>query len=342
MKAGSHDDPKIHAYIDNELDVEDRAELLEAMHTDAGLRDQVCELRRIKDLVQQAYIVPPPPVFQPRTRKHGPLRTLIARCAVIVLMLLSFAGGWLIHSRKDEPLLEHLAALGAVHLQNAAGSHSLPPPRVLLHVATDNPVKFAGTLRQASYLLKTGRKEGIEVEVVANAGGLKLLEANGNSNFANRIRNMMREHPNLHFVACGITVHNLEAAGVPVDLIRHVSVAPSAVEEVVKRLREGWMYVNIRSIQSYAAVFQGEITAQTESLAPINSLKASLWVQCAYATWPLIIPASSSRRKSESIVCIPTNAPLCITVSNCPTLPSRTRLDTAEVLTSISVAAIRP
>lgn len=245
MNAGFRDDPRLHAYIDNELDVDDRAELLEAMYEDANLRNQVCELRRVKDLVQQAYFVPPPaPQASASGRGFGQRRSLAACCTVLALMLLSFAGGWLVHSREDASLTDHLAALGAIQIDTG---DALPggTPRVLLHVATDNPLKFAGTLQQASYLLNKGGNQGIEVEVVANAGGLKLLEANNNSNYATRIRAMMRKYPNLHFVACGITMHNLEAAGVPVDLIRHVRVAPSAVEEVVRRLRQGWMYVNI-------------------------------------------------------------------------------------------------
>lgn len=238
------DEHLIHAYIDNELVGTDRAELLEEMQTNARLRDQVCELRRIKDLVQQAYIVPPPPDFHTETSKHGQLYAFCSRCAVIVLMLLSFAGGWLIHSHADESLMGHLATLGAVDLKTANTQAQLPP-RVILHVATDNPKTFAGALEQASYLLNKGRKEGIKVEVVANAGGLKLLEANSNSHFSQEIRKMIKADPNLHFVACGITIHNLEAAGVPVELIHRVRVAPSAVQEIVKRLNEGWMYVNV-------------------------------------------------------------------------------------------------
>ncbi|OBS09629.1 hypothetical protein [Acidihalobacter prosperus] len=246
MNTGFRDDPRLHAYIDNELDVDDRAELLETMYEDTDLRNQVCELRRIKDLVQQAYFVPPPPPQAHASRRgFGQRRSIAACCAVLALMLLSFAGGWLVHSREDAAsLTDHLAGLGAIRLDTGLGTEAAPP-RVLLHVATDNPVKFAGTLQQASYLLNKGGRDGIEVEVVANAGGLKLLEANDNSDYATRIREMMRKYPNLHFVACGITLHHLEAAGVPVDLIRHVRVAPSAVEEVVKRLRQGWMYVNI-------------------------------------------------------------------------------------------------
>lgn len=244
-----HPDPfkesRVHAYIDNELIGSDRTELLEEMHSNAKLRDQVCELRRIKDLVQQAYFIPPPPNFQTSPKKNTQLYTLLSRCAVIVLVLLSFAGGWLVHAHEDRSLMGHLASLGAVELPAAAHTTAATSPRVLLHIASDNPEIFASTLKQANYLLNKGKKDGIEVEVVANAGGLKLLEANDNSHYSKVVSTMIKAHPNLHFVACGITVHKLEAAGVPVELIHHVRVAPSAVEEIVKRLREGWMYVNV-------------------------------------------------------------------------------------------------
>lgn len=245
MDTKFHYDSRLHAYIDNELDVDDRGDLLEAMYENSNLRDQVCELRRVKDMVAQAYMSPPPPPNK-KAPEHtfNPRKSIAACCIVVALMCLSFAGGWLFHANKETSLTNHLAALGAVQLgtgaQHPGGSH-----RVLLHVATDSPTQFSKTLHQVNYLLQKGKHKAIQVEVVANSGGLNLLENNHHSPYAARIREMMHKYPNLHFVACGVTLRHLEAAGVPVDLIHHVRVAPSAVQEVVKRLREGWMYINL-------------------------------------------------------------------------------------------------
>ncbi|WP_455380213.1 hypothetical protein, partial [Acidihalobacter prosperus] len=194
MDTKFHYDSRLHAYVDNELDVDDRGDLLEAMYENSNLRDQVCELHRVKDMVQQAYMSPPPPPYKKAPgRSFNPRRSIAACCIVVALMCLSFAGGWPFHADKMTSLNNHLAALGAVQLDT--GVKHTGPDRVLLHVATDSPEQFSKTLHQVKYLLQKGNHEGIQVEVVANSGGLNLLEANHHSPYTARIRAMMHKYP---------------------------------------------------------------------------------------------------------------------------------------------------
>jgi len=62
------DEAWLHAYIDDELAPSDRADVLQQLLVDEGLRDRVCELLRTKELVRQAFIEPPPPQQQQGVR----------------------------------------------------------------------------------------------------------------------------------------------------------------------------------------------------------------------------------------------------------------------------------
>ena len=56
---------------------------------------------------------------------------------------------------------------------------------------------------------------------------------------------MMTVNKALRFVACNNTIYRFRQEGKKVDLINGTDVAPSAVEFVVKHLRQGWQYISI-------------------------------------------------------------------------------------------------
>jgi intracellular sulfur oxidation DsrE/DsrF family protein len=80
------------------------------------------------------------------------------------------------------------------------------------------------------------------VEIIANRTGIELLDAN-TSPYAARLAMLHRQFPQLRIVACGQTLDRLRAKGKQFALLPGTEVAPSALDEVVKRLRDGWVYV---------------------------------------------------------------------------------------------------
>ncbi|MEJ2060884.1 MAG: hypothetical protein P8Y64_10430 [Gammaproteobacteria bacterium] len=237
------EDMRLHAFIDNELDAADRTELLTDMEQDETLRLQVCDLRRTKELVQQAFDVD---ALQPPRRRVPRLssscgRYAVAATLVIGLMLASFMGGW--YSRQG-PAAQMPTGENGLHGISISHTGYTQRDRVLLHIASASHVKFAETLDQAQYLLKTYKKEGIKVEVIANSGGLMLLQNNGSA-YSKRVMDLMKKYPNLSFVACHNAIKNAEKEGVKVNLIKDTKIAPSAIGEIIKRMRQGWVYIKI-------------------------------------------------------------------------------------------------
>jgi intracellular sulfur oxidation DsrE/DsrF family protein len=80
--------------------------------------------------------------------------------------------------------------------------------------------------------------------VVANADGVRLLQA-GTSPHAARIAALLARYDNIAFLACSRSLEKLRLKGIDVHLLPDVGVVPGALEEIVARLQEGWVYVRI-------------------------------------------------------------------------------------------------
>ncbi len=236
----------LHAYVDDELSPADRLEVLQMMRRDETLRTEIHELQDTKELVRQAFMQPPEPANNLFRRDSfsslSHWRPLAGMVAVMLLMIFSFALGRFTENSGTPSLRATLNQMGAVGLQKTGFSTN--PKRVLLHVASENHVTFTHTLDQAKKLLATYGKQGMKVELIVNGGALELLRA-GNNPYAQQVQALLKKYPNLHVVACGAGLNYLNSKnGFPIELMHQVRVAPSAVQEIVKRLRQGWFYVN--------------------------------------------------------------------------------------------------
>jgi intracellular sulfur oxidation DsrE/DsrF family protein len=93
-------------------------------------------------------------------------------------------------------------------------------------------------------MLAAARSAGrpIAIEVLANSGGLDVLRADASAAAA-RLETLHKQYPNLTLVACGQTIERLREKGIAVHLVPDATVATSALDEVVRRIHEGWTYV---------------------------------------------------------------------------------------------------
>jgi intracellular sulfur oxidation DsrE/DsrF family protein len=88
------------------------------------------------------------------------------------------------------------------------------------------------------------RQPAARIEIVVNSYGLDLLRADVTP-LANRVETMARRHANLSFVACGQTVARLKRDGAKVELLPVALTASSAINEIMTRMGQGWVYVKV-------------------------------------------------------------------------------------------------
>jgi len=220
------------AFVDDELDQADWDSVAERLGTDEALRADICALRQTKQLVRRAYAQVPG--AERRSARGTRWMAAAALCVV------SAAAGWVGHSQlsRDEGEID-ARVIGSVR-----GLRNLEENKILVHINTSRLEIMKTALEEVEDALRAARARGraIEIEVVANSTGLDLLRA-GVSPFARKIAELRAQYPNLTVVACHQSMSRLQDEGIQVKLLPGVEVAPSALEEVLKRMRAGWAYV---------------------------------------------------------------------------------------------------
>ena len=240
-------DELLNSFVDGELALNETSEIFSAIGQDDSLKERVCELRGLKEMVLHAYHRPPVNRMSPIKKMcswHIPRFQIMPKMATCMLMLLlGWGSGWIMFAGSQsmgDPKL--------MHLFNATQSNGISEKsgNFIVHVSNSNPVRLRTALDETENLLKSYKRTNrhVNVEIIANGGGLDLLRSDV-SPFAKRIALMKAKYPNLDLLACQQTIKKLQKQGVIVKLIPHTGLAPSAVEEIDKRLHQGWDYVRI-------------------------------------------------------------------------------------------------
>jgi len=212
------------AFVDGQLDAADWTALVERMGSDEALRRRVCELRTLKDMTRSAYACVHPRRAAAAANRWG--WTRVAGVALVFAL-----AGWLGHgSLQRAPAVAEL--------------HGVAADRILVHVASSRGEVVDSALQEVEDYLRAARAAGreVQVEIVANNAGMDILRAD-TSAYARRLERLRAAYPNLTYVACNQTADRLRDRGVVVSLLPGVHVAPTALDEIVKRMQQGWVYI---------------------------------------------------------------------------------------------------
>lgn len=223
---------QLNAFVDGELDSEDKSRLLIASEDSEGLDQRLCQQRKLKEFVKHAYQETP----QPRRMKAaGRMRTGFLGQSMVasVLLLVGVAVGFL--------------AQGYIKQQSGLEDFSRTvvsqPENYILHVVSGDPEQMFAALQKAQELLDSAEPGQLrQVEVVANEAGLNLLRSDVTP-FAREILALQKE--NVVFYACSRTIERLENNGVDVQLVSDARHDYTALDRVVIRMRDGWEYIKI-------------------------------------------------------------------------------------------------
>jgi intracellular sulfur oxidation DsrE/DsrF family protein len=247
MKTQNISDELLNSFIDNQLALDETGEMFSVIGQDDALKERVCELRGLKEMVQHAYHRPPVNTTSPVKKLSAwriPRFQNMPRLATCMLMLLlGWGSGWIMFAGSQSMSDPRLMRL----LETAQGSGMVAKSgNFIVHVSDSNPVRLKTALDETEDLLKSYKRANrrVKVEIIANGGGLDLLRTDV-SPFGKRIASMKAKYPNLDFLACQQTINKLQKQGIIVKLLPHTGFTNSAVEEIDKRLHQGWDYVRV-------------------------------------------------------------------------------------------------
>lgn len=236
----SFSDETLNAFVDNQLLPIEKDRIYQELEHDKELSDYVCRLRTVHEMVQDAYAPPLLPAMKSGRMKQLAPWHFINVAAVLLLFIAGGLTGWFGHAQFQQTTTPTESA--ALH-QTAA---PLQPHSVLLHLSSGEPERIDAALRETERMLKQARQEAkpLLVEVLANDTGLNLLRED-NSEFAARIAALQQEYGNVTFMACAKALQRMNEQGVHYDLVPEAQIVPSALDEIVKRMESGWVYIHV-------------------------------------------------------------------------------------------------
>ena len=228
-------DEFINAFVDDQWTPEEKAQVYARLSGDEPLSRRICELRKIRDLVQLAYKEPPLPSRGMATLSTG--RKIGLGVAAGLMLLIGGITGWILH----EPSANRNSSIA----QTATGADT--QAKVLFHVGDGNTEHLKSVLDDVEDLMKHYRRsqQKARVEVIANGDGLNLLLA-GISPYAERIQKMQKEYHGLTFVACQNTIDRYrQELGLTAKLLPGVITIDSGVAQIMRRQHQGWAYLQV-------------------------------------------------------------------------------------------------
>ncbi len=233
---GKFSEEFISAFVDDELTPEEKAQAYAQLGNDEALNRQVCELRKVRDLVALAYRDVPTPARGLTALAAG--RRCSTALAAGLALAIGVVGGWFLRPVSDTPPSTAVAQ---------ATPSAEDPAKVLFHVSDGNPEHLKTVLDEVENLMKFYRQtnQKARVEVITNGGGLSLLMA-GISPHAERIQRMQKEYRDLTFVACQNTIDRIQQElGLHAKLLPGVVVIDSGVAQLMRRQHQGWAYIQV-------------------------------------------------------------------------------------------------
>ena len=229
---------ELNAFVDNELDSDERADLIKDIGRHEMIARQLAELYQLKNLVALSYRDPPLPSDRGPNVVRRPLA--VRALAASLLLSLGISGGWVAQQNlaaHDAPRFSELA-------HSDARGELAATDKLVMHINALDDQRVQRVLDTAEQLLRKRHAEHrpMQIEVIANESGLGVLRAD--SPYAGRIAQLYSAHDgNISFKACGIAMAIArEDEGREVQLLPEAKPVDAALEQILRRLKSGWSY----------------------------------------------------------------------------------------------------
>lgn len=237
-------DEFINAYLDGELNQSDKARLLTAARTDEQLSQRLCQLQRVKNMVQLAYHDINAPIDEQPASIQNTSRIPRFSTAASILLLAGAMGGWFTHNyfNKQYGFTEMVKEIRTNTPQKTG-----TPWKLMVQVSTHDNHRFNILMDETERLLKTAEQNNRQViiQILANAKGINLLK-DDQSPMSLRVRALSNQYNNLLLTACGQTLQKLKLQNKHIpSLLSEATVVHSALQEVISKQKQGWTYIKI-------------------------------------------------------------------------------------------------
>ena len=238
-----YSDEHLNAFIDNQLDTAEKAELVDALRHDDELSQRVCKLQKLHYLVQLSYQSVEVPEHHKSTREHTQATKFKGIAAASFFLVIGAIAGWISNQAMNPNNLLDIAQI----THNPSTVNNAENWKLMLHVSTKDPRRLNIVLNEAESLLaeyaQSPRK--LNLEILTNQEGLALVSNNGKA-YSNRLHDLQQKYENLAVMVCGETLKRIQQTqGQKLKLLPNTKIVPSAINQIVNRQKNGWSYIRI-------------------------------------------------------------------------------------------------
>lgn len=242
MKINDITEDKLNLFIDNQLDNDEMNDIREALLDDKDLRERVCQLKAVRELIGYAYSeVPGSPQEDRQLRRSGSLfaKAIAASVTLVVGVLL----GWTTYEYSPNAIQAISAENTFQYVANQV-SVEHGKRKIMLHIDTSDLQVVNAALNEADQLLATYRKANtpMELDIITNKNGIDILRP-GMSPYIARIQDLL-DNDEVAIYACDRSIAKaLKKEGVEIVLMPGVAKDKSAKDLIPERLKNGWVYI---------------------------------------------------------------------------------------------------
>ena len=234
---------RLNLFIDEQLDTDEMNEIHEALLDDKELRERVCQLKAVRELIGYAYSEVPPSRHEDQNKKRSTLlfgRAVAASVTLLVGVLL----GWSTYEYSPNATMaisaENTFQYVANHVKANHGTR-----KIILHIDSSEMQVVNAALNEADQLLATYRKTNtpFELDIITNKAGINILRPKV-SPYTSRIKELIDNNDEVSVYACNRSIAKaLKKEGYEIVLMEGVTKDQSARDLIPKRLEKGWVYI---------------------------------------------------------------------------------------------------
>jgi intracellular sulfur oxidation DsrE/DsrF family protein len=238
-------DEQLNLFIDNQLDTEEKDAIRNSMLEDAALRERVCQLRAVRELVGYAYESVPPSTPANVAGEAGRKRYWWKALAASLLLAVGTLVGWTVNDVARSTQAASAEDVFQYYKQSAQVDRA--ERKIILHVTTGDIYAVNAALDEAEQLLASYREAGtpMKLDIVTYRQGINMLRV-GVSPYVKRIESIVDSNENVSLYACMRSIEKTEQKeGRPVVMMEKAITNKTAQELISERLKKGWIYIKV-------------------------------------------------------------------------------------------------
>lgn len=240
----------LNAFVDNEIEGEERSRILEMEPTNQELADAICELRRLKELVKAArYTEAVNETCKSGIKKRNiGIKYVAASVLMALVVSLSFISLNKYSNNIFPTTMTYAPASTYRDIDGLlAAANKNKSMNLVFHLKSHESKQAAELLHALESVLQTSASlsHNLQVEFVVSGSGLHLLQKES-SVYTNRISAIINKYHNVTFIACGKTLHRLQKkTNKNIQIINEAMLVASGPKWVAQRQTKGWAYILI-------------------------------------------------------------------------------------------------